>query len=525
MTVKIIETKSPRRRYTDQFEYASMGFFTIDHSGKIIKATASGARLLGMELNALLNQPFQDFIAEDFLKRFNVHCKQVLENNIRHSCDLKLKNGDDRPQYVQIVSTAVKNQAGNGGHIQATVADITESKQAERALQKARAELEKRVAERTVELAKANEELRRRIAECEFAEIALRESEQKYSTLVEDALIGAYIAQDGKIAFANDKFAEIYGYSKDDLIGMESLNLVHPEDRAMVKELREKRLNGMKVPSEYEIRGIKKNGEAIWVTRSYSLINYDGRQAISGIVADMTKRRLTEDALRKSDKELRILSNQLLSAEEKERKRIARELHDGIGQTLSAIKFSVENALRELQDSLDSSDLNSLEALIPLTQKTIEEVRRIVKDLRPSILDDLGILATIAWFCREFQKVYSNIRIQKQIDITEKDIPLPLKTIIYRLLQEALNNVAKHSLADRVFLSVRKGSIGIELMVKDNGIGFDLEKTISLKHSQRGFGLASMRERAQLSGGTFDIRSEIGKGTTIRVVWDIGLRD
>jgi PAS domain S-box-containing protein len=521
MKERKIAINPPRRRYTDQFDFASMGFFTLDRNGKIIKANSSGAKLLGVVLDNLLKQQFSEFVADDFRERFKVHCKQVIENQSRQSCDLKLKNGDSRPLYVQIESTATENKAGNGGHIQTTVTNITDRKRAEEALQKARAELEHRVQERTAELADANKELRRRVTECELAQAALRESEQKYSTLVEDALIGVYIIQDGKIVFANDKFAEIYGYSKDELIGMESLELIHPEDRNGVRQMREKRLSGEKVPSEYEIRGLKKNGETIWVTRSYSLINYNGKPAISGIVADMTKRRLVEDALRRSDKELRILSNQLLSAEEKERKRIARELHDGIGQALSAIKFSVENVLSEIDDHKDALDSSSLKSVIPLTQKTIEEVRRIVKDLRPSILDDLGILATITWFCREFQKVYSRIQIEKQIDITENDIPPPLKTIIYRLLQEALNNVAKHSQADQVYLSIHKQPDEIELRVKDNGRGFDLEKTISLTPSQRGFGLASMRERTELSGGRFDIQSKIGKGTTISAVWSL----
>jgi signal transduction histidine kinase len=255
--------------------------------------------------------------------------------------------------------------------------------------------------------------------------------------------------------------------------------------------------------------------------RSFSLISYKDGPAISGIVSDLTKRRKAEDALRESGKELRILSNQLLSAEEKERKRIARELHDGIGQALSAIKFSVENSLRQLRDGPDQSALEPLQALIPLTQKTIEEVRRIVKDLRPSILDDLGILATINWFCREFQKVYSGIRIKSNLDVQENNIPSTHKTVIYRILQEALNNIAKHSRADLVSLSLIEQANRVILSIQDNGVGFDVPKTLSLTPPRRGFGLASMSERAGLSGADFQVTSEAGKGTTIRVEWDV----
>ena len=180
----------------------------------------------------------------------------------------------------------------------------------------------------------------------------------------------------------------------------------------------------------------------------------------------------------------------------------------------------MENSIRQLRNEADHPEVKSLEAVIPLTQKTIEEVRRIVKDLRPSILDDLGILATINWFCREFQNIYAGIRIKREFGIQEGDIPSPLKTVIYRILQEALNNVAKHSQADLVELALEKSDRGTELKIQDNGVGFDLEKTISLKPSQRGFGLASMRERAELSGAAFDLVSTVGKGTVIRVVWE-----
>jgi PAS domain S-box-containing protein len=524
MTNKKLETlEHSEERFRSVVETAIDAIITINSSGNITFWNHRAEMMFGYSADEMLGKPTTVIMPQRFR---DAHKKRIAQVDSRGKSTVSGKTVElvglkkDGREFPLELSLA-KWESHEDIYFTAIIRDITARKLAEEALKKARDELERRVDARTAELAEANEELRQRIHECERAEADLRESEQKYSTLVEDALIGVYIIRDGEIVFANDKFADIYGYPKDELIGMDSLKLVHPDDRPLVKKMREKRLTGKKVPSEYEIRGLKKNGDIIWVMRSYSLIKYNGRPAISGIVADMTKRRLAEDALRKSDKELRILSNQLLSAEEKERKRIARELHDGIGQALSAIKFSVENSLRELHNGTHPSDLKSLESVIPLTQKTIEEVRRIVKDLRPSILDDLGILATIAWFCREFQNVYSGIRIEKDIAIKENDIPLPLKTVIYRVLQEALNNVAKHSRADTVDLSMKKTPAGIEFVVKDNGTGFDLEKTIAQKPAQRGFGLASMRERVELSEGMFDICSVIGNGTTIRGLWEI----
>jgi signal transduction histidine kinase len=136
-------------------------------------------------------------------------------------------------------------------------------------------------------------------------------------------------------------------------------------------------------------------------------------------------------------------------------------------------------------------------------------------DLRPSTLDDLGIVATIGWFCREFQKIYSTIHIEKQLDVQENEIAARLKTVIYRILQEAMNNIAKHSKADFMHLFLKKKDGRIELMIRDNGAGFDLE------NSKRGFGLDSMRERTELSGGTFTTESTPGSGTTIWAIWPI----
>jgi signal transduction histidine kinase len=240
-------------------------------------------------------------------------------------------------------------------------------------------------------------------------------------------------------------------------------------------------------------------------------------QGIFAAARDITKRKRAEEALRESENRLRILSSQLLAVQENERKRISRELHDSIGQSLSAIKFRVENILQEVGESR----VKPLEDLIPIIQESIEEARRIQMDLRPSILDDLGILATLSWFCREFEKIYSTIRIEKLVQIQENEVSTQLKTVIFRIMQEALNNVAKHSKANFILLSLRKTDGTIELTIQDNGQGFDLNEVLSIESSRRGLGLTSMRERAELSGGSFVIESVRGKGTIVRATWPL----
>jgi signal transduction histidine kinase len=217
--------------------------------------------------------------------------------------------------------------------------------------------------------------------------------------------------------------------------------------------------------------------------------------------------------------ELRRLSAQLISIQETERKTIARELHDSIGQSLVAIKFGLENTLEKIRQNMDQESIELLEALVPLVQQSGEEVRRIHTDLRPSLLDDLGILVTISWFCRQFEKVYSDIRVEKQIEIEENDVPESLKIVIFRILQEALNNVAKYSKSDLVSVSLSRTGDRLDFAVQDNGQGFDFQSIYSLKSGDRGVGIANMKERAELSGGSFSIESSPGSGTTVRVSW------
>jgi signal transduction histidine kinase len=242
-------------------------------------------------------------------------------------------------------------------------------------------------------------------------------------------------------------------------------------------------------------------------------------QMIESVSTQIAERQRAEEALRKSEEELRHLSSQLLKVQENERKRISRELHDSIGQSLTAIKFGLENARSQVAQDTAEASVELLATLIPLVQQASEEVRRIHTDLRPSMLDDLGILTTINWLCREFQLIYTGIRIEKQVDIKENDVPESLKIIIFRILQEALNNVAKHSHADLVRLHFGKTRNTIRLAIRDNGRGFDMRGVLTTEVAEKGFGITSMKERTEFSEGVFAIKSALGAGTVVDASW------
>jgi signal transduction histidine kinase len=235
------------------------------------------------------------------------------------------------------------------------------------------------------------------------------------------------------------------------------------------------------------------------------------RDAVTVLEAEIARRKTLEAQLRQSEEQVRFFASQCLTAQETERKRVAGELHDSIAASLGAMKFRIEKVLEEMKERRGNP--GPLQDLGSQVTDIINEVRRIMADLRPSVLDDLGIIAAINWFCREYEKTYSHVSVEKEIGISEEEVPDSLKTPIFRISQEAMNNISKYSKASLVNLSLRKEDAKIQLTIQDNGQGFDSETV------RKGLGLSTMRERAQLSGGSFDLESAIGKGTIIRVSW------
>jgi signal transduction histidine kinase len=228
------------------------------------------------------------------------------------------------------------------------------------------------------------------------------------------------------------------------------------------------------------------------------------------------------EALRQSENQLRILSSKLMEAQENERKRVAHELHDSIGASLTAVKYGLEREVTRAGEGKRCLDGAVLSQLTSTVEGTIKDLKRIYGNLRPLILDDLGILAAMRSLVRQFREMRPNANLVETIQAEEREIPEGLKIVIYHLIQEAMNNISKHSDADQVELTLSNKRGIVLLSIRDNGRGFDLREILLEDGHRHKLGLQSMKERAELSGGSFTIASSKGKGTTIRVTWPIG---
>jgi signal transduction histidine kinase len=239
-----------------------------------------------------------------------------------------------------------------------------------------------------------------------------------------------------------------------------------------------------------------------------------------GLRSEVARRERAENSLRDSRNELSLLSEQLMKAQEVERKRIAQDLHDAVGQSLSAIKYSLERALQMLATPQLGNALPVLNKTVEHVQRTIDEVRTISENLRPALLDGLGAVSAIRWLCREWSEVFCGIEVEINLHVTDADIEEPLGTTLFRTVQESLNNVAQHSQATRVSVSVCRESEILRADIADNGSGFDPDSDAL----RRGHGLRGIRERAATSGGDFLLTSYPGGGTQLTVCWPIAPR-
>ncbi len=370
------EVEAQLGRYTDLYDFAPVGYYSVDERGLIQEVNLTGAALLGVERSRLIKRRLLSFVTPKSLKILEIFLKEVFAGPEKRVCVVSLVNQQGATFWADVQATPVHFSKGTKKWCRLIVSDLTTVKQAEEVL------------ERMKGLTTANRELKLEIAHREIAEAALKKSEER----------------------------------------------------------------------------------------------------------------------------LRHLSHQLLLTQEEERKRISRELHDEIVQTLVGI--NVHLASLTVRNPIDIRDLRTkIASTRRLVEKSVENVHRFARELRPNVLDDLGLIPALQSFIREFTK-RTKIRVQftalpevEQLDGTQR-------TVLYRVAQSALTNVEKHARASNVTVSIRKNQEAISLEVHDDGKSFEVERVLLITRHKR-LGLIGSRERVEMVGGKFDITSQKGYGTTI----------
>lgn len=386
-------------------------------------------------------------------------------------------------------------------------------------LARAHEDLESKIDERTRELRLANEALRRQMTERERIEEELRASREHLAALFDASPISIVSFDANRLTRTWNAAAErTFGWRADEVIGRPN-PAVPPELQQEYDALIDRCLSGVTL-TDIETQRAKKDGTRI--DASISLAPLYGPHGTArgyvGILSDITGRKRTEEELRSSQERLRALSARVILIQEEERTRIARELHDDLGQLLTAIKIDAARIVQSLANGIQPPERVTA-GILPLIDSTLDTVGRLVCELRPSRIGEIGLVAAIEKKLADFQ-LRTEIECELSIRPEQLAVRGDIGVAIFRILEEALTNVVRHSEATRAEVRLRVEADELLLEIRDNGRGIrDAERL-----SHESYGLIGMKERAYLLGGSFSITGVEGRGSIVVVRMPLGGR-
>lgn len=346
-------------------------------------------------------------------------------------------------------------------------------------------------------------------------EEVLRESEERFRRIFDESPVGAAIvSSDFHFLQVNAALCRITGYSAGELNGVKLAEITHPDDIAADISQAQQLLRGEIDQYDMEKRYVRKDGTEAWIHMWVKLLRDGAGRPLTffPIMEDITERKKAERDLRLSETKLRDLYRQLENAREEERRRISREIHDEMGQNITALKVDLSWLKKNIEPH-QTCLLEKIDLMNKVADATLNTARRISAELRPGMLDALGLAAAVEWMVRDFEK-RNEIQCELHIGPEEIEVENDVATDVFRILQEALTNVVRHAQASKVWVTLRQTPDEMQLNVIDDGIGISEER---LFHGGS-MGLMGIRERLLLWGGTLNIHGLPGEGTSIRAI-------
>lgn len=464
--------RESEKRYRDLVENISEVYFVCDDRGKVLYGSPNFFSETGYTLKDIIGQPFLRLIApEDRARVLAFYRARASDGTLDTTCEFRGKHKDGRLTWVEQSTRIIRDPLGNVREFRNVVRNITERKNAQ------------------------NELVSR---------------EKRFRALIEESSdVIALVDREGIIRYTGPSVNRALGYTPEELIGRNTFELIHPFDLNSIKEMLEGILSEPSKIGNAEIRIRQKNGTWCWIEGvGKNLLDEPAVNAIVVNLRDITDRRVAEEMLRQ-------LPIRIINAQETERRRVARDLHDSVNQILSSVKFRLESVDEKVHRKDDALRIEVANAKLSL-EKAMQEVRRISRNLRPSELDDLGVIPAVRSMCEEFKEV-TKIDVDLKFSRLPETLSPEIEVTMYRIIQEALNNTAKHSEASRLSIHCAKDRSSLTIRIKDNGKGFDQHDPAMNAPENSGTGLLNMKERAAFIGGTVSIRSSPRKGMEIKV--------
>ena len=504
-------------KYTDLYDFAPIGYFSLDEKGLILEANLAGATLLGVERSRLIHQRLQRFVPPPSRPEFLAFLEKVFAKRGKQVCAASFLKERGGAFLGDLQAIAAISTSGTRKWCRVSISDITAFRQAEE---------------------------------------ALRESEARFRVMLDAIAQLAWQAQpDGFITWYNRRWYEYTGTTPEQMEGWGWQSVHDPEMLPKVlKRWRASIATGKPFDMAFPLRGAD-GGFRLFLTRVVPQKDKQGRvlqwfgtntdvedqqraaetqRRLEVLAAsnqklkrEIVRRQASEEALKKSEQHqsqmleqsrhmqerLRHLSRQILLAQEEERKKISRELHDVIAQTLMGINVQLTRLKKEAAVNTKGLKKN-ISRTQRLVEKSVDVVHQFARELRPAVLDDLGLIPALHTYMKGFTE-QTGIHVSLTASAAVEHLKGDQRTVLYRVAQEALTNAARHAQASRAEVKIQKLDGRVRLEIKDNGKGFQPGRMLQAGKNTR-LGLLGMIERVEMVGGELAIASTPGKGTTIQ---------